>query len=264
MPQLEVITRRPTASPRRTPLLFVHGAWHGAWCWDEYFLPYFAERGFVAHALSLRGHGGSATDKPVNFARVRDYVADVEQVANTLDTMPVIVGHSMGGYVVQKYLETHRARAGVLLASLPSVGALPYTFRMLRQHPLQMLQCGLRLNLYPLVGTPKLCKTSFFSDNFPDDRANAYFEKLDGESFALTLDANLVSLPRPQQVTTPMLVLGAADDRIFPVREVEATARAYNTQPRIFPNMAHDMMLEDGWQNVADTMLAWFDEQGID
>jgi pimeloyl-ACP methyl ester carboxylesterase len=264
MLQLEVITRRPTANPRKTPLLFVHGAWHGAWCWDEYFLPYFAEHGFAAYALSLRAHGRSVTDKPIGLVRVRDYVADVEQVANTLDAMPVVIGHSMGGYVVQKYLETHRARAGALLASLPSVGALPYTLRMARQHPLEMLQCGLRLNLYPLVGTPQLSKRSFFSDSFPEERARAYFEKLSGESFFITFDANLFSLPRPEQVTTPMLVLGAANDRIFPVREIEATARAYNTQPRIFPNMAHDMMLEDGWQNVADTMLAWFDEQGIE
>jgi hypothetical protein len=32
---LEVITYKPLSSPRPTPLLFVHGAWHGAWCWIE-------------------------------------------------------------------------------------------------------------------------------------------------------------------------------------------------------------------------------------
>ena len=33
--------------PART-LLFVHGAWHGAWCWAEHFLDFFAAQGYAA------------------------------------------------------------------------------------------------------------------------------------------------------------------------------------------------------------------------
>ena len=57
--KLEVITREPETDARPTPVLFVHGMFHGAWCWEEHFLPYFAQRGYAAHALSLRGHVGS-------------------------------------------------------------------------------------------------------------------------------------------------------------------------------------------------------------
>ncbi|HZG68660.1 MAG TPA: alpha/beta fold hydrolase, partial [Herpetosiphonaceae bacterium] len=57
---LELISKQPRSQARSSPVLFVHGAWHGAWCWAEHFLDYFAERGYGAHALSLRGHGGSA------------------------------------------------------------------------------------------------------------------------------------------------------------------------------------------------------------
>ena len=39
------------------PLVFVHGAWHGAWCWDEHFLGHFAAKGYRAIALDLRGYG---------------------------------------------------------------------------------------------------------------------------------------------------------------------------------------------------------------
>ena len=56
---LEILSRLPKERTTHAPLLFVHGAYTGAWCWDEYFLPYFAERGFEAHAVSLRGHGAS-------------------------------------------------------------------------------------------------------------------------------------------------------------------------------------------------------------
>jgi alpha-beta hydrolase superfamily lysophospholipase len=60
-----------------------------------------------------------------------------------------------------------------------------------------------------------------------------------------------------------MLVLGAADDRIISRGEVESMARAYGTTAEFFPNMAHDMIVEDGWQAVADRMLAWLDERGL-
>ncbi len=66
---LEVITRTPNGGARPTPPLFVHGAYGGAWEWDEHFLPYFAERGWEAHALSLRGHAGSDGVDTVQFAQ---------------------------------------------------------------------------------------------------------------------------------------------------------------------------------------------------
>ncbi len=78
---LEVISRKPKGKTRATPLLFVHGAYGGAWIWDQHFLPYFAENGYAAHALSLRGHGESAGWEGVGVARLWQYVADLRQVA---------------------------------------------------------------------------------------------------------------------------------------------------------------------------------------
>ena len=54
-----MLARLPARPPKPTPLLFVHGAFTGAWCWDEHFLPFFAEAGYAAHAVSLSGHGRS-------------------------------------------------------------------------------------------------------------------------------------------------------------------------------------------------------------
>ncbi len=90
-----------------------------------------------------------------------------------------------------------------------------------------------------------------------------YFQQLGDESYRAFLDMLLLNLPKPKRVNTPVLVLGGRDDNIFTVDEVEATARAYNTQPHFFP-MAHDMMLEPGWEKVAQKMLAWLEERGIE
>src|ERR1700735_3012442 len=106
---LEVIDRGSCSESQRTPILFVHGANHEAWCWDEHFLDFFAGHGYRAVALSLRGHGGSPAKKPVNRCSIADYVDDLCSVVEGLPTAPILVGHSMGGFIVQKYLESRVA-----------------------------------------------------------------------------------------------------------------------------------------------------------
>lgn len=60
-----------------------------------------------------------------------------------------------------------------------------------------------------------------------------------------------------------MLVLGAERDSVFGVDEVEATARAYKTKAEIFKGMAHEMILEPGWQSVAERIVGWLKEQRL-
>lgn len=261
--KLELISKHPASGAHATPLLFVHGAWHGAWCWDEHFLDYFALHGFAAHALSLRGHGASEGRSRLRWTRLAEYVADVAQVAEQLPHLPVVIGHSMGGAVVQKYLETYSAPAGVLLASVPPAGALATTLRLARRHPIAFAKVNLTLSLFPLVSTPLLAREAFFAANLNDDQVLSYAKRLQDESYLGFLDMLALNLPRPKRVKAPMLVLGAARDTIFHPNEVDATARAYHTQAVIFPDMAHDMMLDAGWQAVAERILSWLNGQGL-
>ena len=124
--KLEVITREPEGNARTTPILFVHGMFHGAWCWEEHFLPFFAQRGYAAHALSLRGHAGSEGCERLRWTSLADYVSDLGQVVNQLPRPPVLVGHSMGGMITQKYLQSHQSPAAVLLASISPIGLLSW------------------------------------------------------------------------------------------------------------------------------------------
>jgi alpha-beta hydrolase superfamily lysophospholipase len=68
---------------------------------------------------------------------------------------------------------------------------------------------------------------------------------------------------RTERINTPLLVLGAAWDNTTMVAEVEATARAYHTTAEVFPDMGHDMMLEPGWQAVAERIDGWLNGQGL-
>lgn len=259
--QLELVSRQPETAVSPTPLLFVHGAWHAAWCWEPHFLPYFAQHGYACHALSLRGHGGSEGRERLRWWRAADYVADVAQVAASLPAPPVVVGHSAGGFVVQKYLETHQAPAAVLLASVAPTGLLPIVLAMAARHPLEFLRALPTLDMRRLIGTPALGREWLFSHQMPADQVASFTQRMQNESFLAFLDMALLRLVRRSRIHTPLLVLGAEGDRLTPPRTVEATARAYGAAVQIFPGMAHDMMLEPGWEVVAEQMLAWLGQQ---
>jgi pimeloyl-ACP methyl ester carboxylesterase len=261
---LDVVTHQPETNARSTPLLFIHGAWHGAWCWTEYFLPYFAEHGYRSHAVDLRGHGNSEGSDRLRWTGITHYVSDVAQVISQLERLPVLIGHSMGGLVVQKYLESdYQIPAAVLLAPVPPTGVMRTTLSIAFRHPIAFLKANATLKLYPIVGTPGLTREAFFSADMPEEKVSTYFNRIQNESYRAFLDMMLLKLPRPGRVKTPMLVLGAANDTIFSHGEIKTSAQAYRTQAEIFPNMAHDMMLETGWQLVADRILGWLEEQGV-
>ncbi|MBN2005038.1 MAG: alpha/beta hydrolase, partial [Anaerolineae bacterium] len=81
------------------------------------------------------------------------------------------------------------------------------------------------------------------------------------ESFRAYVDMLGFNLPRPEKIKTPLLVLGAAEDVSISPAEVEATARAYHTRAEFFPAMGHALMLDTGWQAVAQRILDWLDAQ---
>ncbi len=234
---------------------------HGAWCWEENFLPYFAEHGYHSHALDLRGHGKSEGVDRLRWTGITHYVSDVGQVVERLEEPPILIGHSMGGLVVQKYLESDpKIPAAILLASVPPGGVIRTTLSIAMRHPIAFLKANATMKLYPLVGTPELTHEAFFSADMHETKVRTYYQRIQNESYRAFLDMMLFNLPRPKRVKTPMLVLGAANDTIFNHNEVKASARAYRTEVEIFDNMAHDMMLEVGWQSVADRILIWLEE----
>jgi len=260
---LEVIDKGCSSESHPVPLLFVHGAWHAAWCWDENFLSFFADRGYRALALSFRGHGNSAADKPLRSCSVADYVDDVCSVAETLPTSPVVIGHSMGGLIVQKYLESHDAPAGVLMTSMPPQGNLGSALRWIRQHPWHFAKMAITGKALPYISTPELARERFFCAQTPDTLVLDYAARLQEDSSRIGIDCALLSLPRPKRVTTPLLVLGADDDGAHTRDEVVATARAYHTEAEFFSDMGHDMMLEPGWADVAQRIDSWLGTRAL-
>ncbi|MXV79869.1 MAG: lysophospholipase [Chloroflexi bacterium] len=254
---LEVIARKAEGGSDYPPLLFVHGSCHAAWCWDEHFLPYFAAHGFDAYALSLRGHGASESPRTPRWTSIASYVSDVEQVAAELPCEPVLIGHSLGGYVVQKYVEKHDPPGAVLVAPSPRRGMRSVWLRSSLRDPWPYLKMWLTQDPYSLFATPERCHRLLFSPDMDEETVRQYWTRLGPESFRCAFET-IGKPPDADRIRgTPMLVLGAAADRIVPESPLQNTAADYDAEITMIPEMAHDMMLENNWQQAADAMLAW-------
>jgi non-heme chloroperoxidase len=260
-PNLEVRSRRPTRPNGRPPLLFVHGGYCDAWCWDRHFLPWFAARGYAAHALSLRGHGESGGQETLFVAGLDDYAADVERIATSLPSPPVLIGHSMGASVVEHLLAKQPIRAAALLAPIPPSGLGPMAQRLLALQPEYLVNLQ-RLDAPHLAGDVLAAlRPLYFSDDADPEVLAEAIQHLTGESPRAILDLTVRWHDhRPENSVTP-LVLGAEGDRIATPADTRATARLYETDAVIVPGLAHMMMLEKRWETAAEPLLQWLERE---
>jgi pimeloyl-ACP methyl ester carboxylesterase len=256
---LEIIEAGPPKGRkggRARTLLFVHGAFTGAWCWAEHFLPYFAQQGFRACAVSLSGHGGSPGRERLDWLSIDDYVSDLEKAAGVIGGDPILVGHSMGGFVVQKYLERASAPGVVLMASVPPQGLLSASMALAFSNPSLFADVNSMMH-HGRVSLASL-QQALFAGPVAADKLRAYYRRMQPESQRAMWDMSLFNLPQlRRERCPPMLVLGAERDILVPPSQVEQAARTYGTEAEIFPGMGHVMMLEADWQKVADRIIEW-------
>jgi pimeloyl-ACP methyl ester carboxylesterase len=255
--EIEVLSALPKQQQNATPLLFVHGAYASAQQWAPFFLPFFAEQGYPAHAVSVRGHGGSGGRDDARAARLRDYVADALRVMDGLSNPPVLVGHSMGGMIVQKILVERAVPAAVLMCSAPPHGLLGSSLQAMFGNPV-MFRDMAALQRAPESATVDGARRALFLDGTADDWIRRVLPRAEAESDAVMLDMTYRDLPPSRgRRDVPMLVLGAGRDACITRTAVRETARAFGVEAEMFEDLPHAMMLVPEWEQVARRILDW-------
>ena len=161
---IEHLSCGSAANPANPPVLFVHGTFHGAWCWEQNWLARFAAAGIACHAVSLRGTSGSPVVDQKSV-KITEHVQDLRAFVETVlpSTPPVLVGHSFGGASVLKYLEAgHPAAGAVLLCAVPPSGNGPMVGRFLRRSLKQAWLITTGFAMKKAATEAQVCRDLFF------------------------------------------------------------------------------------------------------
>jgi pimeloyl-ACP methyl ester carboxylesterase len=210
---------------------------HGSFSRGEQLAPAraaFEQRGYTAHTPTLRYHELPSHEGAMKLASLslRDYADDLVAFVNSLDSPPLLIGHSMGGLVAQ--LVAARTRHAGLVAACPGPAAgifatSPTSVRMTLPHMLR-----------PRSWTKPWRPPTFehfrrwIANTQTEDIAREIYDGLVYESgryiWELLLGAlklSKASVVDFAAVTTPVLVVGAERDRIVPTGVARQTAARY-------------------------------------
>lgn len=249
-----------TDESSRPPVLFVHGAWHGAWCWKP-LMDYLAKEGLTSYAFDLPGHGTRKSEDVVGLG-IMDYVAQVESaIVELAPVKPILIGHSMGGLIVQKFLEKNEALASVLIAPCPAMGGsswLPIKYFL--HQPIAAITAT--LGRKTAIRSKKMCKRLFF-DDIPSEKLEANFERLCLESSRAVRQMVIpfLKLKATKITSTPVAVAAAGRDYFFEFKRLQDWSEKYGYDFLPFPEAAHNLVSEPEKFDFGKTIYKWLDQK---
>jgi pimeloyl-ACP methyl ester carboxylesterase len=237
--------------------LFLHGSYCSAQIWAPHFLGFFAERGYPCSAVSLRGHGGS--DGMLSWASLADYGADLDEAMAGFAQPPVLVGHSLGGLVVQHALTRHKIAAAILLATVPPSGIGSSAMHLSMAAPDVMWQLGLLQSLGPEAVSAEVMARAFLAADADDAARGRLMTLLQRESPRVAAELLAPSQPLPPKADKPpILVLGGDADLFLPVAAFRETATYFGADLQILAGAPHGLMLDEHWWKVAAEAIVSF------
>ncbi|UOE21849.1 alpha/beta hydrolase [Thermobifida halotolerans] len=205
------------------------------------------ERGAVCYGVDHRGHGESSGERVLvdDFAGVvEDVHRVVTQARTAYRSLPlVVVGHSMGGLVAARYVQTHPGEAAGLVLSGPVLGEWAVVDRMLAEPeiPDEPVDTA-TLSRDPEVGAAYAADPLVWHGPFKRPTLRALRVELDRATAA-------------GRIGVPLLWLHGSEDRLVPL---EGTLRGVlalagpDTAARIFPGARHEVFNETNREEVLE------------
>ena len=205
-----------------SPLLFLHGLGGAAAAWDRQ-LPYFAARGYRAHAWNQPGYGGTPPVEPYDFEHVAAALA--REIG---DDPAVLVGHSMGGFAAQEAYARipGRIRALVLCFTSASFGGSGSDFaRQFIAARIGPLDDG--KTMAEVAGRVIPAMRGRRSDPEGVALAQGLMAAVPPDTYrkAVRLLTTFDRRERLQSIRVPTLVLAGSDDRVAPAAVMKRVAQ---------------------------------------
>ena len=273
--KLETVVMEPSASTSsgdKPILLFIHGSYHGAWCF-ELFQSYFSKLGYKSVAISLRGQGKSDKGDLKIAGTLMSHVRDLDSVIRSLEKPPIVIAHSFGGLLVEAYCSKKSGArlaeiAGVcLLSSVPPSGNKDIITRITKKSIWNSFKITWGFITKSFLKDPKACRELFFSESLPEETLLSYQKKMvENSSTVALLDVRNLSSELPiapldrsvfSNGSVNAFVGGGLDDMVVDPPAIQELAEYFSVEPVFWDDVAHDVMLDTSWATVAESLHSW-------
>ena len=249
-------------------IVMIHGMWGGAWYWENY-AEYFEKKGYHCIRPTLRFHDMEPNEVPnpqLGTTSLLDYAEDLEKEIRKLDTTPILMGHSMGGLLTQILGSRGLAKVLVLLTPASPHGIMALTPSVIRSFWSALTKWGFWRKPHRQTFNEAVYSMLHL---LPGEEQKETFDKFVYESGLAAyeigfwlFDSKRASKVDESKVTCPVLVVAGTEDRITPASVVRKVAQKYKAVStyKEFANHAHWVIMEPGWEEIAEYILDWLDE----
>ena len=250
----------PAARPRGS-LVLLHGfgdhagRYAGVAAW-------FVEHGLGVYALDQRGHGRSP-GKRGHVSRFAQFLSDVaalrKLVAQEQGGPQLLLGHSFGGTVVLRYLETDpEGLAGAIVSS-------PFLAVAMRVPRWKTAMARALEGVLPALPVQTGLDLAYLStDPAVGQRARSdplYHRVMTPRAYREVLAAQAAVVAEGRHIGVPLLLLLAGDDRIVsrPAAEAFARSLAGDVTVKVYEGFYHEIFNEPHRARVFRDVEPWLD-----
>lgn len=257
----------PDSGLKSKTIIFVHGMYMTPLCWEQW-TPFFQAQGYTCVPVAWPGR-----DQPVDVLRkkhpdpklaeltlgaVVDHVATVIQA---LPEKPILVGHSMGGLVVQLLVQRELGAAGVAIDSAPPLGVFTTKWPFLKSNwphitpfasKSQPIEMSFERFQYCFVNTLSLAEQRAAYDRYvvPESR------RVPAESLTKVARIDF------GKQHSPLLLIAGSEDHLIPASLNKSNYAKYRhsssvTDYKEFPGRTHFIVGQKNWEEVAGYVLSW-------
>ena len=255
-----------TISPKKI-VLFITGAFVANNCWDGWRI-YFESKGYTTLAPAWPHKNGSpqelrnrypAPDIASNrLATLTDYYAGISK---GLAEKPILIGHSIGGLIVQLLLQRGLGTAGVAIHSVPPQGIFTFKFSFLKAGwgPLGFFTSTKKSFLMSF----RQWKYAFTNGMTCEQQKESYYKFAIPESKLIVRDtitkAAKINFENPH---APLLLTSGSDDHTIPASLNYSNYKRYKksnsvTDYKEFKGRNHFVLGQPTWKEDADHILNW-------
>lgn len=246
-------------------ILFIHGMFQNEKSWMGW-IHFFERLGYQCLAPSWPFHEGEPAQlrrqvpEGLGDLRLQTVIDMYSDNIRKMDTTPVLIGHSVGGLIVQALVNKGLAKAGVCISSVAPNRMLAFDW-------------GLFKNSVSISNPFKGDEPFFMTpEGFHENFANAMSRKDSDAAYERTathdsrnmlrdclMEAGTLNFDLPH---VPLLFVAGEIDEIIPPELNEKNSKAYSDEGSIvgymeFPRRGHFICGQPGWEEIATYVAQW-------